>query len=352
MKGKTIFFMRAIVLAGFLAGCVPVTGKLARTQAPESGMAAATATAQAVPSPTPLPTATKLPTATPEPTVLPQVTAQPGEAILLAAGDIADCFNDGDEQTAAILARYPDAVIAAVGDTVYEDGTPEEFAQCYGPSWGQFLDRTYPAQGNHEMGDSREGTPYYDYFGAAAGAPGKGYYSYDLGTWHIVVLNSNCGKVGGCSAGKPQTYWLEQDLASHPAACTLAYWHYPRFSSGQWGDHEEMEPIWEILYRHGAEIVLGGHDHNYERFKPIGLNGVADETYGMRQFVVGTGGKNLGKIDPSHIEANSEITDTSTYGILKISLLADSYQWEFIPAGGGTFTDSGEGACHPAPEGG
>ncbi len=153
--------------------------------------------------------------------------------LVLAAGDIASCTNDGDEATAALILPT-DGTVLALGDNAYETGTLDEFNNCYGPSWGKFKDRTHPVPGNHEylMPDA---AGYYAYFGRAAGDPAQGYYSFDLGTWHIVALNSNCAYVGGCHAGSPQEQWLRDDLAAHPAQCTLAYWHHPLFSSGKFG---------------------------------------------------------------------------------------------------------------------
>ena len=211
------------------------------------------------------------------------------DPILVAAGDIASCSSGGDEATAALLDGLP-GTIATLGDHAYDSGTPQEFANCYGPSWGGHKSRTRPTLGNHDYGTSGA-TGYFDYFGADAGEPGKGYYSYELGAWHIVVLNSNCSEVGGCSGGTPQEQWLRKDLAAHPTACTLAYWHHPRFSSGEkYGTNEQMTPLWQVLYEHGADVILSGHEHSYERFAPQDATGTMDFERGIRQFVVGTGG--------------------------------------------------------------
>jgi hypothetical protein len=184
------------------------------------------------------------------------------DPILVAVGDIASCSSDGDEATAALLDGLS-GTIATLGDHAYRSGTPQEFADCYDPSWGRHKDRTRPAPGNHDY-ETSGAAGYFDYFGAAAGEPGKGYYSYDLGTWHIVVLNSNCSQVGGCGEGTPQEQWLREDLAAHPATCTLAYWHHPLFSSGtEHGGNESMQPVWQALYDAGADVVLAGHEHNY-----------------------------------------------------------------------------------------
>jgi hypothetical protein len=233
--------------------------------------------------------------------------------------------------------------VYTLGDNVYETGTAAEFTNCYNPSWGRFKDRTHPTVGNHEYGTSNA-TGYYGYFGAAAGDPTKGYYSYDLGQWHIVVLNSNCSEVGGCGVNSAQEKWLRQDLAANTAGCTLGMWHEPRFSSGSGGGASFMVPLMQALYDDNAEIVLSGHMHFYERFAPQTPAGVADPTRGIRQFTVGTGGKSLAGF--TTIAANSEIRNNQTYGVLKLSLRATGYTWEFVPIAGKTFTDTGSGFCH------
>jgi hypothetical protein len=263
-------------------------------------------------------------------------------ATLLAAGDIADCDSDGDEATAALLEGLA-GTVATLGDTVYEAGTASEFAQCYDPSWGRHKSRTRPAVGNHEY-LTAEAAGYFDYFGAAAGDPTKGYYSYDLGSWHIVVLNSNCSKVGGCHQGSSQEQWLRQDLAAHPTACTLAYWHHPRFSFGKYDDNEATRVLWQVLYEYGAEIVLSGHDHNYQRYALQDPDGILDREQGIRQFVVGTGGSNHTPLvnPPPNVEASND----GAFGILQLNLHATSYDWVFIPIAGESYTDAGSGACH------
>ena len=210
-------------------------------------------------------------------------------APMVAAGDIAGCDTTGDEATAALVDTMP-GTVAALGDLVYENATASDFAACYTPSWGRFKARTRPAAGNHEY-NTPGAAPYYAYFGAAAGDPAKGYYSYDAGSWHVVVLNSNCGGVGGCDDNSPQVSWLRADLAAHPSFCTLAYWHHPRFSSGQIGSDAMTDAFWDALYAARADLVLVGHDHDYERFAPQTPKGVADAKLGLREFVVGTGGR-------------------------------------------------------------
>jgi len=218
------------------------------------------------------------------------VWAKESSVVLIAAGDIADCDSTGDEATAELVDQIP-GTIATLGDNVYPVGHAKRFAECYDSSWGQFKARTRPAVGNHEY-ETRAAAGYFQYFGSAAGNPATGYYSYDLGNWHMVVLNSNCEKIiGGCQVGSPQEQWLRADLSAHPATCTLAYWHHPRFSSGQHGNAVEMQPIWQALYAAGVDVVLNGHDHNYERFAPQDATGRADPERGIREFVVGTGGK-------------------------------------------------------------
>ena len=265
-----------------------------------------------------------------------------GDPVLIGAGDIASCNSTGDEATAKLLDSIPGTIFLA-GDDAYESGTAQQFADCYDPSWGRFKDRTRPAVGNHEY-LTRKAQPYFNYFGSAAGDPTKGYYSYDLGKWHIVVINSNCSQVGGCTAGSPQEQWLRDDLRAHPADCTLAYWHHPRFSSGEHGNTVAMQPIWQALYDSGAELVINGHDHDYERFAPQDPTGVADPVRGIREFVVGTGGKNYYQFNAP--VANSEVRNAFTFGVIKLTLHPTSYDWEFIPEAGKTFTDAGHGVCH------
>jgi hypothetical protein len=264
-------------------------------------------------------------------------------AVLVGAGDIADCKDlSGAEATAKILDKNPGTVLA-VGDLAYPDGSKENFV-CYDKTWGRAKSRTRPAPGNHEF-HSAGGTPYFEYFGAAAGDPKTGYYSYELGTWHIIVLNSECKDVGGCDAGSPQEKWLRADLAAHPVACTLAYWHKPLFSSGgAHGNDLTVKPLFQALYDANADVVVNGHDHDYERFAPQDPEGAADSKRGIREFVAGTGGKNhrpFGEPKP-----NSELRDATAFGVLKLTLKLDGYDWQFIPEAGKSFTDSGSGNCH------
>jgi acid phosphatase type 7 len=265
------------------------------------------------------------------------------QVVLIGAGDIADCSNlAGAEATAKLLEANPGTVMA-LGDLAYPNGTAEDF-KCYDKTWGPVKERTRPAVGNHEF-HSLGATYYFQYFGAAAGDPKRGYYSYDLGSWHIVVLNSECKDVGGCQAGSAEEKWLRSDLATHAAACTLAYFHNPRFSSGLiHGNDPEVGAFWQALYDFNAELILNGHDHDYERFAPQDPNGKADPKRGIREFVVGTGGKSH-RLFGIH-KSNSEVRNNNTFGVLKLTLKATGYDWKFIPEAGKTFTDSGSGSCH------
>jgi len=273
--------------------------------------------------------------------------AQAATVVMVGAGDIASCSSSGDEATARLLDGIPGTVFT-LGDNVYPDGTAAEFKNCYGPSWGRHKARTMPSVGNHEY-HTAGASGYFDYFGAEAGDPAKGYYSYDLGDWHIVVLNSNCSELpGGCKAGSPQEQWLRNDLAAHPNTCTAAYFHSPRFSSGSdHGNVPAVGPFWEALYDRGADVVLSGHDHDYERFAPQDPSGQADSSHGIREFVVGTGGpvKNEGF---GTIKANSEVRISGTNGVLKLTLHPQGYDWRFVTAPNGAIADSGSGSCHSA----
>lgn len=261
-------------------------------------------------------------------------------AVLVGAGDFGDCGTNADSLTAGIVENVPGTVIA-LGDTAYPHGSREDLNNCYARMWGRFVDRTKPAAGNHDY-ETENGAPYFAFFGERAGERDKGYYSYDLGSWHVVVLNSNCDRVGGCDSESEQYRWLEEDLKSHPTECTVAYWHHPLFSSGDHGQDRYMRDIWRALYSHGTELVLNGHDHDYERLKPINPDGKEDPQ-GIRQFVVGTGGGELrGK---GARDRNSEVFNSDTHGVLKLTLLDGKYRWEFIPVAGKSFKDSGSGVC-------
>jgi acid phosphatase type 7 len=266
-------------------------------------------------------------------------------AEVVAAGDIASCRTEGDEATAELVEGI-DGTVLALGDEAYPQGTTANFEECYGPSWGRFKGRTKPVPGNHEY--YTEGARgYFQYFGEAAGDPEGGYYSYELGSWHVVALNSNCEEVR-CGPGSPQTRWLEEDLAANDEAqCTLAYMHHPRFSSGE--KHGStgggVEKLWEALYEADTDVVFSGHEHNYERFSQQDPQGRADSEKGIRQFVVGTGGGG-GEGPISAPVANSEVRADGIDGVLKLTLRPKSYEWEFVPVEGESFTDSGDAQCH------
>ncbi len=273
----------------------------------------------------------------------PRAAAQNSDPVLVGAGDITNCRREEDEATAKLLDSI-DGTVFTLGDNAYPDGTPEQFKNCYDPTWGRHKSRTMPAPGNHDYHTSGA-AGYFGYFGSAASPLDvncttgcKGYYSYNLGAWHIIVLNSEID----VSAGSPQEQWLRADLEANPAVCTLAYWHEPRFNSGRHGDAKSVGPLWDALYEYHAEVVLNGHDHNYQRFAPQNPDGQADPM-GIREFVVGTGGAGLYNFVTN--EPNTEVRDSSTSGVLKLTLHAKSYDWEFIPIPGGTFTDSGSADC-------
>ena len=264
------------------------------------------------------------------------------DPVMVGAGDIARCSSQGDEATAKLLDSISGTVFTT-GDNAYLSGTPSEFSNCYGPSWGRHKDRTKPTVGNHEY-RTLGASGYFGYFGAAAGDPKKGYYSYNLGEWHIISLNSMCEKVGGCGATSPMLSWLKQDLKATPKKCTLAYFHHPLFSSGEHGDHTKMKPTWDALYVANAEVVLNGHDHSYERFAPQRPDGTRDGERGIREFVVGTGGGSHYAFGT--VRANSQVRNATTYGVLKLTLHPGSYEWKFVPEAGKSFTDSGTTSCH------
>jgi hypothetical protein len=277
----------------------------------------------------------------------------PTDPETVSAGDIAGCDTLGDEATALLLDQYPNAVVTSLGDHTYENGALAEFQNCYDPTWGRSKARTRPIVGNHEY-NTPNAAGYYTYFntqlsafGTAATDPARGYYSYDLGSWHVVALNSNCSEVGGCDAGSAQEQWLRADLAAHPATCTLGLIHHPRFSSGgSHGNIGEMQAFWQALYDYNAELVLGGNDHDYERFAPQTPTGLLDVARGLSQFVVGTGGRGFYLFANGILKANSEVRRDDTFGVLKLQLHAGSYEWEFVPEAGKSFRDFGSRACH------
>jgi acid phosphatase type 7 len=260
---------------------------------------------------------------------------------LIGAGDIASCDSRNDARTAALLDGEPGTVFT-LGDNVYRRGTKWEFNNCYGPSWGRHLDRTRPAAGNHDYLTPEAGG-YFGYFGGSAGLPGRGWYAYERGAWRIYVLNSNCSQVGGCYVGSRQERWLKADLAAHPHACVLAYWHHPLFSSGFHGSTAAVRGLWKTLYAAGADVVLNGHDHDYERFAPQDWHGAADPVRGLRQFVVGTGGTGLRPFET--IQPNSDARSDESHGVLRLRLGDGWYRWRFLSVDG-MYTDQGADTCH------
>ncbi|MEX1185268.1 MAG: metallophosphoesterase [Gemmatimonadaceae bacterium] len=267
----------------------------------------------------------------------PPLTPLIGAAVLVGAGDIAGCRSSGDEATAALLDSIPGTVFTA-GDNVYPNGRMEEYRRCYEPSWGRHRGRTYPAPGNHDW-RTRNGAPYFEYFGARAGPPGLGYYSFRIDEWLILILNSNID----LGPRSPQRAWLDAQLAADTNRCEIVITHHPRFSSGTHGTSWRMAAAWDVLYKHGVELAIGGHDHSYERFAPMTPAGARDDARGVRQFVVGTGGykPSTRRRTPTR---NSQIRSSAS-GVLKLSLGEGVYQWEFVPVAGQNFRDWGEGRC-------
>jgi calcineurin-like phosphoesterase family protein len=265
--------------------------------------------------------------------------SQDQEPVVLAgAGDIANCeLGTGAAATARVLDRIPGTVFTA-GDNAYPSGTAKQYQECYEPTWGRHKTRTRPAPGNHDY-LTNKAAPYFDYFGERAGPDRRGYYSYTLGAWHIVSLNSAIPADGR----SPQIQWLRRDLADNPTACTLAYWHIPVFSSGAHGSDAYMDEAWRVLYEFGGDVVINGHDHDYERFAPQDPKGKADPVRGIREFVVGTGGGGVYKF--KSVQRNSEVRNYKAYGVIKLTLGATDYAWEFVQGAGDPFRDSGVGQC-------
>jgi Calcineurin-like phosphoesterase len=281
------------------------------------------------------------------------LTAVPGvgqttTVTLVGAGDIASCSYNRDKATANVLANVAGTVYT-LGDNVYPDGTAAQFTNCYHPTWGAQKARTKPSVGNHEY-HTQNASGYFGYFGGAAGAPNKGYYSYKRGSWRVIVLNSNCSEVGGCGALSAQGTWLKQVLTNYPSRCTLAYFHHPLFASTG-AASTVVRPFWNLLYSHNADLILSGHAHYYERFAPQRPDGTRDGSRGIREFVVGTGGAPPENPMTSPRAANSVVDSekspgVTAYGVLRLRLSAGSYAWKFLPVAGENFTDSGTGQCH------
>ncbi|HET6763577.1 MAG TPA: metallophosphoesterase [Longimicrobiaceae bacterium] len=260
-------------------------------------------------------------------------------ADLVAVGDIGECPMAGARATAELARRLP-GTIAVLGDEAYPTGSDADFARCFDPAWGPLKARIRPVPGNHEY-LTANGAAYYRYFGPRAGRPGEGWYSYELGAWHVVAINSSVD-VGPAS---PQVAWLRDDLARAGGRCILAYWHTPRFSVGPHGSRVRITAVWAALQQAGAAVVLSGHDHLYERFAPLTAEGRRDPVRGIRQFVVGTGG--AGRYRPLTRDPNAEVVDATAWGVLHLRLEADAYAWAFVPVAGSAFTDSGRAPCHP-----
>jgi acid phosphatase type 7 len=294
------------------------------------------------------------PAATAQP--VPATRARSAARVIAAAGDIAcdpgsERFRGGRgaadachmRATARLVLDLDPEVVLTLGDNQYEDGTLARFRRSYDQSWGRLRSRTRPAPGNHDYGTAGA-AGYFDYFGAAAGRRSTGFYSFDVGAWHLIALNSECAHIGGCGRGSLQERWLRADLAAHPARCALAYWHKPRFSSGLHGSDATYTDLWRALYEAGADVVLVGHDHDYERFAPQIPDGRADPVRGIRQFVVGTGGKT--HYGFRTVEPNSQVRNSGTFGVLRLTLRPSGYGWRFLPEPGKRFTDAGNGTCH------
>ena len=262
---------------------------------------------------------------------------KPAEAVaeptrtLVAVGDIASCDVSADEAVADLVARTP-GTLALLGDTVYDNGTTDEFRRCFLPEWGRFLRRTRAALGNHDYANGASDAATAR---SVLGLPSDGWYSYRLGGWHIVVLNSNCDAIGGCDRSSPQWRWLRNDLASNRAThCVLAYWHHPRFSSGEHGSNVRYAAFWDLLAAARADVVVSAHDHDYERFAPL---------EGIRSFVVGTGGRGQRGFEATR--PGSIVRQSGTYGVLRLTLRPAGYSWAFLRAGGKRFTDTGSARC-------
>jgi alkaline phosphatase len=305
------------------------------TSTPAYTQAAPTATQTATPIPT-----EAVPTDSPTPEITP--------IVIYAAGDIAACYNKApDQSTGAMITSNmlvdTSGPIFTLGDDSNEGGTKKNYDKCYNPTWGRLLDRTYPVMGNHDRGPDINGTAFFAYFAGRTGV--WGHYSLDLGTWHIVILNAQCG-IGGqnCRIGSAQEKWLKADLAATRQKCIMALWHQPLFTSGNEPRFPTAKSFWSDLYAVKADIILNGHNHLYERFFPLDPYGAAAAD-GMREFVVGTGGAFL---DPpiSAPVYGEMVRNASTYGYLKLTLFADSYEWQFVPQAGQSFTDSGAANCH------
>jgi hypothetical protein len=268
------------------------------------------------------------------------------DPVLVGAGDIASCSRSQDEATAKLLDSISGTVFTA-GDNVYTHGSASEFTNCYGPTWGRHKSRTRPGPGDEEY-ETAGAKGYLGYFGSRAAPAGKTYYSFSIGAWHAVVLDTDCSEVGGCGSTSPQATWLRSDLTAHATTCTIAIFHHPRFSSAQSKPDGRSVTFWQILYSYGADVIVSGHRHQYERFAPQTSTGAASSAYGIREFVVGTGGAAL--VGFSTVAPNSQVRNSSAYGVLKLTLHSSSYDFAFVPIAGQSFRDSGSASCHGKPK--
>ena len=261
-----------------------------------------------------------------------------GSATLVGAGDIARCDIPGGAEATSRLLDAIGGTVMAVGDLAYMNGTEQEFRECYGPTWGRHRSRTRPIPGNHDY-ETPGASAYYAYFGTSAGRAGEGYYSYVLGAWLVIALNSNVPT----SSGSPQYEWLRAELAANTRRCVAAYVHHPLYSSSENGPSAHVRPLWQLLYDAGAELVVSGHDHVYERFSPLDPNGRVDLTRGVRQFVAGTGGAPLYRFVRS--QPGTEV-QLAAWGVVRFTLADGRYDWEFVPVAGESARDRGSDVCH------
>jgi calcineurin-like phosphoesterase family protein len=345
--GMVAFAATLILLAGFAnlirpkggAGIGPSTAAASAspsplTATPSGGSASPAPSASASSSPAPSTSAAASEVVAPTPT-------PPVDAVLVGAGDIADCGLTDDSATAALVVGIEGTVFTA-GDNAYPGGSAAQFRDCYDPTWGAFRDRTRPAAGNHDW-ETKDLAGYLGYFGTAAAPDGTSWYSYALGAWHVIVLDSDCSNVGGCRPDSPQGRWLSADLTASSATCTLAIWHHPRFSSGEHGNDRDVAPFWRALYDAGADVVINGHDHDYERFAPQDPDARLDQARGIREFVVGTGGAALRTFPTA--AANSQLRAAVSHGVIRLDLHRSSFEWTFLPTSG-DLSDSGSAPCH------
>ncbi len=282
------------------------------------------------------PTATQTPTPTAQPT--------PESKYFAGAGDVAICGQEGDDQTFNLLKdQIGNGLFFVAGDSSNENGSLYEYTYCFGNTWGQLMPDLRVVPGNHDYySDPLEN--YWIYFDGVAGEPGKGWYSFDYGGWHIVMLNSNCGYVG-CGPSSEQIAWLKSDLEENNTQCAMAIWHHPRYNSGISGNADWLYTFWDALYEHGVDVIINGHDHHYERMAKINPAGELDPDFGIRSFIVGTGGASYYALD--QIQPFSEVRITDTFGIIQFELLPDSYSWQFINVEG-QIMDEGSDTCSPA----